>query len=96
MTAICYSQFSAFRSPWVWGGGVGDELVGGVDKRLADLLGLLLPPPPPSSHNIELPWAACFSPLSPSPPLFIPLLSPQSFSRYIHPSVLFPHLDHYF
>lgn len=35
MTAICYSQLSGFRSPW-------GELVGGVDKRLADLLGLLL------------------------------------------------------
>lgn len=37
MTAICYSQLSGFRSPW-------GELVGGVDKRLADLLGLLLLP----------------------------------------------------
>uniref|UniRef100_A0AAV2MKU0 Uncharacterized protein n=1 Tax=Knipowitschia caucasica TaxID=637954 RepID=A0AAV2MKU0_KNICA len=36
MTAICYSQLSGFSGPR-------GELLGGVDKRLADLLGLPLP-----------------------------------------------------
>lgn len=76
MTAICYSQLSGFRSPW--GGG----LVGGVDKRLADLLGLLLPLL--SKHRAGL-GCVCFSP----PLLFIPPFSPQSFSWHIHPSFSF-------
>lgn len=77
MTAICYSQLSGFRSPW--GGG----LVGGVDKRLADLLGLLLP---------LLPHTELFPP--PSPPLSIPPFSLCTVCPSLR--LLFPHFTLFF
>lgn len=71
MTAICYSQLSGFRSPW-----------GGAGGRCWQEAGWFTgPPPPPPLPTQSWLWALHVStPLSPSPPLFIPPFSPASFS----------------
>lgn len=83
ITAFCLANDGhlLFSAQWLQKP-LGGELVGGVDKRLADLLGLLLPLL--SQHRAAL-GCVCFSP----PPLFIHPFSPQSFSWHIHPSFCF-------